>query len=103
MDKNLLLSRGFKSKKQLLEFLDNCTDENWKKELSEFYGLPYEDESEDEKDDDLTLDFDDEDEEEEITNENIDEDLTLDSEENEENEDDQSLSHFLHRCPAIGL
>ena len=34
MDKNLLLSRGFKSKKQLLEFLDNCTDENWKKELS---------------------------------------------------------------------
>ena len=64
MDKNLLLSRGFKSKKQLLEFLDNCTDENWKKELSEFYGLPYEDESKDEKDDDLTLDFDDEDEEE---------------------------------------
>lgn len=84
MDKNLLLSRGFKSKKQLLEFLDNCTDENWKKELSEFYGLPYEDESKDKKDDDLTLDFDDEDYEEEIINENIDEDSALDSNEDEE-------------------
>lgn len=84
MDKNLLLSRGFKSKKQLLEFLDNCTDENWKKELSEFYGIPYEDESEDKKDDDLTLDFDDEDYEEEIINENIDEDSALDSNEDEE-------------------
>ena len=92
MDKNLLLSRGFKSKKQLLEFLDNCTDENWKKELSEFYGLPYKDESKDEKDDDLTLDFDDEDEEEEITNKNIDEDSTLDynddEEESESNEEE---------------
>lgn len=84
MDKNLLLSRGFKSKKQLLEFLDNCTDENWKKELSEFYGIPYEDESKDKKDDDLTLDFDDEDYEEEIINENIDEDSALDSKEDEE-------------------
>ena len=84
MDKNLLLSRGFKSKKQLLEFLDNCTDENWKKELSEFYGIPYEDESEDKKDDDLTLDFDDEGYEEEIINENIDEDSALDSNEDEE-------------------
>lgn len=84
MDKNLLLSRGFKSKKQLLEFLDNCTDENWKKELSEFYGLPYEDESKDKKDDDLALDFDDEDYEEEIINENIEEDSTLDSNEDEE-------------------
>lgn len=84
MDKNLLLSRGFKSKKQLLEFLDNCTDEVWKKELSEFYGLPYEDESEDKKDDDLTLDFDDEDYEEKIINENIDEDSSLDSNEDEE-------------------
>lgn len=84
MDKNLLLSRGFKSKKQLLEFLDNCTDENWKKELSEFYGIPYEDESKDKKDDDLTLDFDDEDYEEEIINENIDEDSALDSNEDEE-------------------
>ena len=86
MDKNLLLSRGFKSKKQLLEFLDNCTDENWKKELSEFYGLPYEDESEDKKDDDLTLDSDEdeEDDEEEIINENIDDDLTLYSDEDEE-------------------
>lgn len=86
MDKNLLLSRGFKSKKQLLEFLDNCTDENWKKELSEFYGIPYKDESKDEKDDDLTLGFDDEDEddEEEITNENIDEDSALDYNEDEE-------------------
>lgn len=84
MDKNLLLSRGFKSKKQLLEFLDNCTDENWKKELSEFYGLPYEGEFKDKKDDDLTLDFDDEDYEEEIINENIDEDSALDSNEDEE-------------------
>lgn len=84
MDKNLLLSRGFKSKKQLLEFLDNCTDENWKKELSEFYGIPYEDESKDKKDDDLTLDFDDEDYEEEIINKNIDEDSALDSNEDEE-------------------
>lgn len=84
MDKNLLLSRGFKSKKQLLEFLDNCTDENWKKELSEFYGIPYEDESKDKKGDDLTLDFDDEDYEEEIINENIDEDSALDSNEDEE-------------------
>ena len=84
MDKNLLLSRGFKSKKQLLEFLDNCTDENWKKELSEFYGLPYEGESKDKKDDDLTLDFDDEDYEEEIINENIDKDSALDSNEDEE-------------------
>ena len=92
MDKNLLLSRGFKSKKQLLEFLDNCTDENWKKELSEFYGIPYEDESKDKKDDDLTLDFDDEDYEEEIINENIDDDLTLysneDEEESESNEEE---------------
>ena len=84
MDKHLLLSRGFKSKKQLLEFLDNCTDENWKKELSEFYGLAYEDESEDEKDDDLTWGFDDEGYEEEISNENIEEDSTLDSNEDEE-------------------
>ena len=84
MDKNLLLSRGFKSKKQLLEFLDNCTDENWKKELSEFYGIPYENESKDKKDDDLTLDFDDEDYEEEIINENIDKDSALDSNEDEE-------------------
>ena len=84
MDKNLLLSRGFKSKKQLLEFLDNCTDENWKKELSEFYGIPYENESKDKKDDDLTLDFDDEDYKEEIINENINKDSALDSNEDEE-------------------
>ena len=84
MDKNLLLSRGVKSKKQLLEFLDNCTDENWKKELSEFYGLPYYFENKNKKDDNLTLDFDDEDYEEEIINENIDEDSALDSNEDEE-------------------
>lgn len=90
MDKNLLLSRGFKSKKQLLEFLDNCTDENWKKELSEFYGLPYKDESEDEKDDDLTLDFDDEDEEEEITNKNVNEDSILDSEDDKDEDEEES-------------
>lgn len=34
----LLNSRGFKDEKHLTEFLNNCTDETWKKELMDFFG-----------------------------------------------------------------
>ena len=34
----LLLSRGFRTEKELETFLENCKDESWKKELIEFYG-----------------------------------------------------------------
>ena len=34
----LLLSRGFRTEKELETFLENCEDESWKKELIEFYG-----------------------------------------------------------------
>ena len=34
----LLLSRGFRTEKELETFLKNCKDESWKKELIEFYG-----------------------------------------------------------------
>lgn len=34
----LLHSRGFKDEKHLAEFLENCKDETWKKELIDFYG-----------------------------------------------------------------
>lgn len=34
----LLNSRGFKDEKHLSEFLKNCTDETWKKELMDFFG-----------------------------------------------------------------
>ena len=33
----LLLSRGFRTEKELETFLENCKDESWKKELIEFY------------------------------------------------------------------
>ena len=33
----LLLSRGFRTEKELETFLLNCKDESWKKELIEFY------------------------------------------------------------------
>lgn len=32
-----LLSRGFKDEKHLEDFLANCIDEAWKKELTEYY------------------------------------------------------------------
>ncbi len=35
----LLSARGFKSEKDLTDFLKNCKDENWIKELKEYYGL----------------------------------------------------------------
>ena len=34
----LLNSRGFKDEKHLSEFLKNCADETWKKELMDFFG-----------------------------------------------------------------
>ena len=34
----LLNSRGFKDEKHLTEFLKNCADETWKKELMDFFG-----------------------------------------------------------------
>ena len=34
----LLNSRGFKDEKHLSEFLKNCPDETWKKELMDFFG-----------------------------------------------------------------
>lgn len=34
----LLNSRGFKDEKHLSEFLKNCADETWKKELIDFFG-----------------------------------------------------------------
>ena len=34
----LLNSRGFKDEKHLTEFLKNCKDETWKKELMDFFG-----------------------------------------------------------------
>ena len=34
----LLNSRGFKDEKHLSEFLKNCADETWKKELLDFFG-----------------------------------------------------------------
>ena len=34
----LLNSRGFKDEKHLTEFLKNCEDETWKKELMDFFG-----------------------------------------------------------------
>ena len=34
----LLNSRGFKDDKHLSEFLKNCADETWKKELMDFFG-----------------------------------------------------------------
>ena len=34
----LLNSRGFKDEKHLSEFLKNCEDETWKKELMDFFG-----------------------------------------------------------------
>lgn len=34
----LLLSRGFRTEKELETFLENCEDESWKTELIEFYG-----------------------------------------------------------------
>ena len=34
----LLNSRGFKDEKHLSEFLKNCGDETWKKELMDFFG-----------------------------------------------------------------
>ena len=34
----LLNSRGFKDEKHLTEFLNNCADETWKKELMDFFG-----------------------------------------------------------------
>ena len=33
----LLNSRGFKDEKHLSEFLKNCADETWKKELMDFF------------------------------------------------------------------
>jgi hypothetical protein len=36
---DLLLARGFNSEKELNDFLNNCVDESWVKELKEFYGL----------------------------------------------------------------
>ena len=34
----LLNSRGFKDEKHLSEFLKNCADKTWKKELMDFFG-----------------------------------------------------------------
>ena len=34
----LLNSRGFKDEQHLSEFLKNCADETWKKELMDFFG-----------------------------------------------------------------
>lgn len=34
----LLNSRGFKDEKHLKDFLENCKDAGWKKELIDFYG-----------------------------------------------------------------
>ncbi len=35
----LLNSRGFRDEKHLEEFLKNCKDESWKKELIEYFGV----------------------------------------------------------------
>lgn len=46
IDSELLLSRGFRSEKELNDFLKNCNDESWIKELKEYYGLLKETEEE---------------------------------------------------------
>lgn len=45
----LLSARGFKSEKDLTDFLKNCKDENWIKELKEYYGLVNKEEVESEE------------------------------------------------------
>lgn len=45
----LLSDRGFKSEKDLTDFLKNCKDENWIKELKEYYGLVNKEEVESEE------------------------------------------------------
>jgi len=43
INNDLLLARGFKNEKELNEFLKNCNDESWIKELKDYYGLTNED------------------------------------------------------------
>lgn len=54
INNDLLLARGFKNEKELNNFLKNCNDENWVKELKDYYGLTSEDDvvEEENKDDD---------------------------------------------------
>lgn len=49
IDAKLLLDRGFKSEKDLTDFLKNCKDESWIKELKEYYGLVNKEEVESEE------------------------------------------------------
>lgn len=45
---DLLLARGFKSEKELTDFLKDCKDANWVRELKEYYGLSETEEVEEE-------------------------------------------------------